>query len=71
LRWFNLPHFSGLLILGGYGLALSLQRGHNGMPGQDRAFDAGGKLVNTGENGELSDVAFDATRGHHVVNLIK
>jgi hypothetical protein len=60
----------GLFVFGGdFGFAF--EGSHQGVPGKNGAFDAGGELVDTGEHGQFADIAFDLASGHHFMDLFE
>jgi hypothetical protein len=58
-----------LFVFRAHRLLLTLERGHDGVPGEDRAFDARGIFVNAREHRQLAHVADDFAGHDHVVDL--
>jgi len=50
-------------------LGVALERGHDGVPGQDRALHPRRKFINPGEHRQLADVTLDVAGGDHFVDL--
>src|SRR6266404_5583995 len=65
------PGSSRLLIFRGDGLVLAFEGGHEGVPGEDGAFDAGGKLVHAGEHGEFAHIAVGFAGHDHLMDAVE
>src|SRR5215471_19902627 len=63
---------SHIFTLGGHRAAvLAFEGGHDGVPGQNGAFDTSREFMHARENRQLADISHDLTVGNHFMDLVE